>query len=1212
MAHHRIAGLATCAALATTPLLAASAASPDEAVPLFDGVSLQGWSGDDRFWSVEDGAIVGRSTAQTPCERNTYLIRDGEFDDFELRLEFAIDGGNSGIQYRSRDLGDFVVAGYQADLEAGPNYTGILYEEKGRGIAAWRGERVTFEADGSRTAAAELGDRAALQAAIRPGWNEYVIRAVGPKLSHTINGVPMVEVVDLAPQAAARGRIALQLHAGPPMTVRYRDISLTPLDAGEPDVVGDPDAAPTPPPLEPSLEADDVAWIWGSDPAGENDRFFMRTRFELEEPAAIEELIATCDNRFRLSLDGEEIVTGWNWERLQIRRNLGTLQPGVHEFLARGENAGGPAGLLLRATLRFADGSSRIVRSDGSWECAPAIPASDDPNGFETPTAWRPVHSFGPSRAPNGPWRDPLAPRFATPAESITVPPGYRVELVHSARVGEGSWIAMAFDDRGDLLVGREGLPIARVDLPRRAGDVVEVVDVPGSPETSMGFASAHGALYAQGRGDEGYGLFRLRDTDDDGIYDLSERLADFGGGGEHGAHAVVPAPDGSILLMNGNMSRLPGELAATSPHARWAEDVLLERIEDPRGHAVGLKAPGGHVLRTDKDATSFEIVAAGFRNAYDLAISPDGDLFTFDSDMEWDLELPWYRPTRVYHVVPGSDHGWRSGNAKWRDGTPEMLPPVVDIGMSSPVGIAFATDSDFPADDREALFIGDWTYGRILRVRLMPDGASHTASFDHFATGTPLSVTDLAFSPDGDLWFITGGRGTQTGLYRVSWDGEGDAPNAARPAPNPAGARRRAFEAMQGRPELVDLDLVWPALGDRDRFVAHAARVALEFAQIETWREATLAESDPAIALPALLALVRAGDGDDAAAAIDRLGGFDWNGLDPDAQRWWLRVHELALARHAEAIDATRRDVVRARLEPLHPCGDRGTDHVLLGLLSHLESPDAVAPALAALAALPPSEVGPGIDLAASIRFATDGWPEGGREQVFAWLGRAKTAEGGFSFRGYLERIEADLLARAPEADRERLAALAEPPPVEVPDLAALASGSGNWSMAKLEPYLPLVSTGRDFEAGRAAYAKAACASCHRFDGSGGGGVGPDLTSAGSRFSRRDLLRTILEPSADISDQYENTRVLLRSGRILIGRVVRDDDRWLELIVDPYTSQTMRIPAKDVVAREASPVSPMPMGLLSTLSIEEILDLIAYIESAGNPHDPAFSTATE
>ncbi|MHC4834327.1 MAG: family 16 glycoside hydrolase, partial [Planctomycetota bacterium] len=690
----KCAACATCVAFATTPLLAVSAASPDEAAPLFDGVSLQGWSGDDRFWSVEDGAIVGRSTAQTPCERNTYLIREGEFDDFELRLEFAIDGGNSGIQYRSRDLGDFAVAGYQADLEAGPNYTGILYEEKGRGIVAWRGERARIGADGSKTASPDLGDRAALQSAIKPGWNEYVIRAVGPTLTHTINGVPMVEVVDLAPQAAARGRIALQLHAGPPMTVRYRNISLQPLEVDDLDDAGGPSAAPpSPPPLEPSLEAGDVAWIWGSNPAGEagdvawiwgsnpageNDRFWLRTTFELDEPATLEELIATCDNRFSLALDGAEILSGRNWERPQVRRNVATLEAGSHELLVRAENDGGPAGLLLRATLRFADGRERIIRTDDSWQAADVVADDDDPQTWRPADGWRPAHSFGPSGAPNGPWPDPLAPRVATPAESITVPPGYRVE--------QGSWISLAFDDRGDLLVGREGLPIARVDLPRRGGGGVEVVDVPGSPLTSMGFASAHGALYAQGRGDEGYGLFRVRDTDGDGVYDFSERLADLGGGGEHGAHAVVPAPDGSILLMNGNMSRLPGELAATSPHARWAEDVLLERIEDPRGHAVGLKAPGGHVLRTDKDATSFEIVAAGFRNAYDLAISPDGDLFTFDSDMEWDLGLPWYRPTRVHHVVPGSDHGWRSGNAKWRDGTPEMLPPVVDIGMSSPV----------------------------------------------------------------------------------------------------------------------------------------------------------------------------------------------------------------------------------------------------------------------------------------------------------------------------------------------------------------------------------------------------------------------------------------------------------------------------------------------------------------------------------------------
>ena len=1193
----RLSSTIVCGAILASPT--ALATPIDEPIELFNGTTLAGWSGDPRYWSVEDGAIVGRSTEAVPCERNTFLVHEGEFSDFDLRLEFEIEGGNSGIQYRSRDLGDFTVAGYQADLEAGPTYTGILYEEKGRGIVAWRGEKVTLAADGSKSASPELGDRAALQSAIRPGWNEYRILAVGPRLMHIINGVPLVDVTDLAPAAAAKGAIALQLHAGPPMTVRYRNLVLTPATAADL-----PQRAAA---SAPTLAANDVAWIWGANPAAASDRFFFRKGFELDQPAALEELVVACDNRYRLSLDGTELLAGNNWEQPQIARDAATLAPGRHEFLVRGANDGGPAGLIVRARFRLADGSQVLIRSDDSWECAPAVPKAEDPQEFEEPTDWRGVRSFGPTRSPNGPWPDPFAPREATAAESIAVPPGYRVELVHASQFGEGSWIAIGFDEHDQLLVSKERGAISRVVLPEREGDAVQLVEIPEAPRGSMGFCAAYGSLFAQGSGSEGYGLYRLTDRDADGHYEEVVLLSPIGGPGEHGAHAVRPGPDGRIWLMNGNHSPLPPAMAATSPHAHWAEDVLEPRVEDPRGHAVGVRAPAGHLLRVDPDGGEFEMVAAGFRNAYDFDFGPEGEVLTFDSDMEWDLGLPWYRPTRVYHVVSGGEYGWRSGSSKWRNGVPDMASTLVDIGLSSPVGVLYGEELDFPDEDRSALFIGDWTYGRILRVRLDPDGGTFTGSFDHFVTGKPLQVTDLEVGPDGAMWFITGGRGTQSGLYRVTHENAGSLPRSelASAAGSESRARRREIEALHGHPEAAATALaeLWPALADRDRAIAYAARIALEFAPVSEWRSQALAEENDQIALAALLALTRAGEASDAAAVLARLSALDWSSLDRAQRQAWLRIHEVALARHPELLDEAMQLLLRARLEPLHPCGDVELDRAMLALLMHLDSQDAVAPGIATLAS---PEVGPALDAAMSLRLS-DHLDAAQRAELFRWLATAKNSDGGHSFRGYLDVIEREALARAAESEREQLAALAAPAPRELPDLATISGGNRAWTMAGLEPYLVLAAKGRDFEAGRAAYAKAACAACHRFDGSGGGGVGPDLTSAGSRFSPRDLLRTVLEPSAEISDQYRNTRVRLRNGRILIGRIVRDDD-VVELIVDPYTGQTMRVAAKDVVAREPSPVSPMPMGLLSTLSLEEILDLLAYLESAGNPNHPAYA----
>lgn len=196
---------------------------------IFNGKDLSGWEGKPEFWSVQDGAITGRTTRENPTDGNTFLIwRDGTVDDFELRLKFRIVGGNSGIQYRSKALGDFVVGGYQADFEAGKTYSGILYEERGRGILALRGQKVVINDEGKPKVVGSVGDSEEIQAAIKPEqWNDYTIIARGNHLIHKINGLTTVDVTDNdKDKRAMSGILALQLHAGPPMTVQFKDIQL--------------------------------------------------------------------------------------------------------------------------------------------------------------------------------------------------------------------------------------------------------------------------------------------------------------------------------------------------------------------------------------------------------------------------------------------------------------------------------------------------------------------------------------------------------------------------------------------------------------------------------------------------------------------------------------------------------------------------------------------------------------------------------------------------------------------------------------------------------------------------------------------------------------------------------------------------------------------------------------------------------------------------
>ena len=196
---------------------------------LLEGNDLGGWDGDKRLWSIKDGVITGRTTADRPLKANTFLIwREGMLDDFELHFSYRIRGGNSGVQYRSKDLGNWSVGGYQADLEAGQTYSGILYEEKGRGILAERGQKTVVNAAGQVKVQGSVGNSAELQAAIRhQDWNDYVIVARGNHLIHKINGNVTVDVRDNQIEERSRsGILALQLHVGPPMQVQFKNLHL--------------------------------------------------------------------------------------------------------------------------------------------------------------------------------------------------------------------------------------------------------------------------------------------------------------------------------------------------------------------------------------------------------------------------------------------------------------------------------------------------------------------------------------------------------------------------------------------------------------------------------------------------------------------------------------------------------------------------------------------------------------------------------------------------------------------------------------------------------------------------------------------------------------------------------------------------------------------------------------------------------------------------
>jgi hypothetical protein len=206
------------------------------AIDLFNGKDFSGWDGDSRFWYIVDGTITGITTKENPTPINTFLIwRGGKLKDFELSVKYRILGGNSGIQYRSKDLGDWHVGGYQGDFEFGERYNGIIYEERGRRILADVGEKTVIGEDGKPKKVGEVGDPAVLRAAIRKAeWNDYVITARGNHLRHEINGRVTAETTDDDVKGRAmEGILALQLHQGPPMIVQFKEIRLRVLDSAD-------------------------------------------------------------------------------------------------------------------------------------------------------------------------------------------------------------------------------------------------------------------------------------------------------------------------------------------------------------------------------------------------------------------------------------------------------------------------------------------------------------------------------------------------------------------------------------------------------------------------------------------------------------------------------------------------------------------------------------------------------------------------------------------------------------------------------------------------------------------------------------------------------------------------------------------------------------------------------------------------------------------
>lgn len=238
-------------------------------------------------------------------------------------------------------------------------------------------------------------------------------------------------------------------------------------------------------------------------------------------------------------------------------------------------------------------------------------------------------------------------------------------------------------------------------------------------------------------------------------------------------------------------------------------------------------------------------------------------------------------------------------------------------------------------------------------------------------------------------------------------------------------------------------------------------------------------------------------------------------------------------------------------------------------------------------------------------------GWTPAQRERYFAWFAKAKGYKGGNSFAKFILRIRDQALEKVPAADRPALLALAEKEfvpakPAAPPPSRAFVKA---WTLDELLPALPEAEKGRNFARGKALYTAAQCAQCHQFAGEGGA-TGPDLTAVGSRFSRKDILEATLDPSKALSEQYASFLFTLKDGKTVGGQVAEENNDVVYLLPNPLSPERQMVPQSQIRKREMSPVSLMPPGLLSTLTKDEVLDLLAYLESGGNAQAPAFTAA--
>lgn len=997
------------------------------------------------------------------------------------------------------------------------------------------------------------------------------------------------------------------------------------------------------------------SWIWGED---ENKNYVFRT--SIKGPAKTALLRMTCDNSVTVYVNGKRIGTADDFNRPRQFDITTKLKDGDNVIEAEATNVGGPAGFVAKIALADADGKVRYVVSDATWQASQSRRTKE----FVLAKVVFPLdgHPGG-----KGMLTD-VTTEYAR--DLFNLLPGFQVERLFTVPKDElGSWVSLTTDPKGRLIVSDQGdkglFRVTPSPLGSEQPTTVEPLDLQfeGSRLSSaQGLLCAFDSLYIIVNNGKATGLYRAKDTNGDDQYDEVVKLRSIPGGGEHGPHALRLSPDGkSIYVDAGNHTELPFEVKRNAPPQEmggvrseqlrvtlpegvtsrlmpnWDEDLLLPRQWDAGGHAVGILAPGGWIAKIDPEGKTWEVISTGYRNQYDFAFNADGEMFAYDADMEWDMGSPWYRPTRVMHATSGSEFGWRSGTGKWPEYYIDSLPSMVQVGPGSPVGVEFGYGTKFPAKYQKALFICDWTFGTMYAVHMEPNGSSYQATKEEFISRTPLPLTDVVAHKDGSMYFTVGGRGTQSELFRVTYTGkESTAPATLTET---RGAELRAlrrkiegYHVANNEPPARAVEFLVPHLGHADRHIRYAARVALERLPTSLWSEAVFSSANPDIVINGAVGVARQGEPELLLRLLYAISNIDGKKLSEPQQLGMLRALQLAFIRLGP-VDEVIKQQVGEKLDAYFPTKSNSLNRELATLMVYTGSAGAakkivpllekerevIKPEYTDLAArnaqfggsiLAMSKNAPDLQqyyYAFVLRNLKQGWTPEYRKIYFSWFEKAHTWAGGHSYQKFLTNIENSAFEQMPEAERIILEASGVRKPYKAPELPKPMGPGKEYTLDELVALSATHMKGRDFKNGETMYKAARCVVCHRFAGDGGS-TGHDLTQAAGRFTFKDLAESIIDPSKVVSDQYKTTLVETKDGKTYSGRVVAATRDAITLLVDPEDStKLVTVKNDNIESKELSSVSLMPKDLLKTLNENEVLDLMAYLLSRGNPKDPMF-----